>query len=70
MTELQPQLFECFERKEKPARLGCERTKIIAFVERLRPLILGIDDDRMHRERRARPDDAADRIEQQPPPRA
>lgn len=39
--------------------------KPIAFAERHRPVILGIDDDRINGKCRARPNDAADGVEQQ-----
>ncbi len=62
MSELQPDLLEGFQRKEKTARLAGKGSKAIALVERLRALVLCIDDD--GGDHCARPDNAADGVEQ------
>ena len=65
MTGLQAELLEGLQWQEEATRLAGKGTKAIALIERLRTLVLGIDDDGVHGDRRARPDDAADRVEQQ-----
>ena len=65
LTSLQPELLESFQRQEKTARLAQKGTKAVAFIERTSALVLGIDDDGIYGDRCARPDDAADGVEQQ-----
>lgn len=47
MTELQPELLQGFERPEQVLQRAGEGTKTIALIERLRALVLGIDDERV-----------------------
>ena len=61
--ELQPELLDGLEGKEKTARFVGEGTNAIAFIECSSALILGINDNRVNGDCRACQDEAAHRIE-------
>src|SRR5208283_3684403 len=65
MTGLQAELLEGLQWQEEATRLAGKGTKAIALIERLRTFVLGVYDDGVHGNRRARPDDTADRVDEQ-----
>src|SRR5882724_9365198 len=57
--------LEVFQRQKQAALFAGKSATVILFIERLHTIVLGIDDDRIDRRRRARPDNTADGVDQQ-----
>ena len=65
LNQLQPEFLEGFQRQEEAALYAGKSPEAITLVERHRTIVLGIHDDGVDHERRARPDDTANGVKQQ-----
>ena len=65
LIQLQPEFLEGFQRQEEAALYAGKSSEAKTLVERHRAIVLGIHDDGVDHKRRARPDYAANGVEQQ-----